>query len=65
MAVIFRDSFFSALEPFTLCVFSRAEYIWHHFTSDDKARILTDKPDIVIWEVVERSIAGVLRDKWE
>jgi len=63
-AVIFRDSFFTALELFTSCVFSRAEYIWHHFTSNDKAHILADKPDIIIWEVVERNIASVLRDKW-
>lgn len=53
-ALIFRDSFFGALEPFTSPLFSEAEYIWKTFGDEDKARVLEFKPDIIIFEAVER-----------
>lgn len=53
-ALIFRDSFFSALEPFTSPLFSEAEYKWKQFRDEDKDYILEYKPDIIIFECVER-----------
>ena len=53
-AIIFRDSFFIALEPFTSPLFSEAEYIWRAFSDSDKEYILKNKPDIIIFEEVER-----------
>jgi len=58
-AIIFRDSFFIALEPFTSTIFSSAEYNWRSFTEADKDYILENKPDIIIWETVERYIGNI------
>jgi hypothetical protein len=63
-ALIFRDSFFSALEPFTSTQFSHAEYIWRWFNESEKQYILENKPDIIIWEVVERRISGIPYSSW-
>jgi hypothetical protein len=64
-AVIFRDSFFSALEPFTSTLFSSAEYHWRWFTGQEAQAILQNKPDIIIWEIVERRMEGVPSFRWE
>ena len=53
-ALVFRDSFFTALEPFVSPLFSEVDYVWKDFTDADKKRILEYKPDIVIFEHVER-----------
>ena len=53
-ALIFRDSFFSTLEPFVSPMFSEAEYKWKQFREEDKDYILEYKPDIIIFESVER-----------
>ena len=53
-AIIFRDSFFTVLEPFTSTLFSKADYRWKMFDDTDKDYILANKPNIIIWEVVER-----------
>ena len=53
-ALVFRDSFFIALEPLVSPLFSEVEYVWKYFTDADKKRILEYKPDIVIFEHVER-----------
>lgn len=58
-ALIYRDSFFSALEPFTSPLFSEAEYIWKRFGSEDKAHVLEFKPDIIIFEAVERAADAI------
>ncbi|MDR1956427.1 MAG: hypothetical protein LBQ30_06190, partial [Treponema sp.] len=63
--IIFRDSFFTALEPFASAQFSSAEYIWRSFNESEKQYILANKPDIIIWEVVERSISGILSSEWK
>ncbi|GHT51027.1 hypothetical protein FACS1894102_6820 [Spirochaetia bacterium] len=63
-AIIFRDSFFSALEPFTSTMFSSAEYNWRWFSESEKEYILQNKPDIIIWEVVERTISGIPNATW-
>jgi hypothetical protein len=64
-AIIFRDSFFSALEPFTSTLFSSAEYNWRQFSEAERNTVLKNKPDIIIWEVVERSISGIPYLKWD
>ena len=64
-AIIFRDSFFYALEPFTSTLFSSAEYHWRWFTEQDTQAILQNKPDIIIWEVVERSTAAIQYSLWQ
>ena len=53
-ALVFRDSFFRALEPFVSPLFSEVNYVWKDFTDADKEQILKYKPDIVIFERVER-----------
>lgn len=53
-AVVYRDSFTVALEPFLSTQFSSAKYFWQMFNDDEKEKILQDKPDIVIWEWAER-----------
>lgn len=63
-ALIFRDSFFTALQPFTSLIFSEAEYRWKQFTVEDKESILADKPDIIIWEVVERYTGNIVNLKF-
>jgi hypothetical protein len=63
-AIIFRDSFFTALEPFTSSLFSSAEYNWRFFNEQEKKYIMENKPDIIIWEIVERYMAGIPYSKW-
>jgi hypothetical protein len=58
-AVIFRDSFFVALAPFTSSIFSQAEYIWKSFEEEDTRHILEAMPDIVIWETGERRLGNI------
>ncbi len=60
-ALIFRDSFFTLLSPFTSSIFSKVNYQGGLFKDDYKTKILKDKPDIVIWEVVERNLYLILR----
>ncbi|TRZ78273.1 hypothetical protein D4R87_01020 [bacterium] len=55
-AIIFRDSFFGHLQPFVSSLFSKAIYNSQLFTEGDKDSILKEKPDIVIFEVVERRL---------
>jgi alginate O-acetyltransferase complex protein AlgJ len=53
-AVIFRDSFASALAPFLSEHFSRAVYLWRNdFAVDD---ILAEHADVVIQEIVGRHL---------
>ncbi len=58
-AVILRDSFFNALEPYFARKFNRSTYIWkwddQNYSSLTKY-IELEKPDIVIEEWVERSL---------
>lgn len=53
-ALVYRDSFCSSLEPFLSAQFSEAEYRWKMFTEEEKDYVKTYRPDIVIWEWVER-----------
>jgi alginate O-acetyltransferase complex protein AlgJ len=63
-AMIFRDSFFMALQPFTSTLFSKAEYLGKFFEDSDQAYILENKPDVIIWEVVERHTNHILSLSW-
>ena len=53
-AIIYRDSYFNAMEQFISPLFSEAEYKWKQFDETEKDYILEHKPDIVIFENVER-----------
>lgn len=60
--IVFRDSFYSALTPYFSTLFSSVEYNWRRITEEDKKNILENKPDLIIFEAVERdslSIAGM------
>jgi hypothetical protein len=63
-ALIYRDSFFSSLEPLVSCLFSKAEYTWKNLEDTDKEHILEEKPDLVIWEIVERHFSDILTTEW-
>jgi alginate O-acetyltransferase complex protein AlgJ len=55
-AVIFRDSFVSALAPFLSEHFSRAVYLWEYdFDADE---VLKEHPDVVIQQIVGRHLFG-------
>ena len=54
-AIVFRDSFGSALVPYLSTLFSDAYYIKKRFGNTDKDFVLQRKPDLVIFEVVERN----------
>ena len=59
-ALIFRDSFFTALDPFFSRKFYRCTYIWQKLNYHILAKYVNDeKPDIVIEEWVERSLPYV------
>ena len=59
-ALIYSDSFIGALEPFVSPLFSEIEYHWERFTESDKDYVLKYKPDIVIFEVVERNAPKII-----
>lgn len=53
-AVVFRDSFASALIPFLSEHFSRAVYMWQH--NVDPATLAAEQPDVVVQEWVTRRL---------
>lgn len=57
--LIFRDSYCTAMQPFLVESFGSTLLIWH--PEFDKKLILSEKPDIVIYEVVERNLDFLLR----
>ncbi|MDR2618888.1 MAG: hypothetical protein LBC62_08470 [Treponema sp.] len=63
-ALIYRDSFFRAVQPYFSNDFSHAEYIWKILDENDKAYIREQKPDILIWEIVERYAGNVPGSWW-
>lgn len=58
-ALVFGDSFFTALEPFVSPLFSETEYIGKNFSESDKEYVLEYKPDIIIFESVERHLPSI------
>jgi hypothetical protein len=62
-ALIYRDSFFSELEPYIARKFRHSTYIWEKLGQDSLiAQIDQHQPDIVIEEWVERSLPYVPRN---
>lgn len=55
-AVIYRDSFCRNLMPYLSTMFSDTEYIWKKIDDFDKDYILKSKPDIIIFEALERML---------
>jgi len=56
-AVIFRDSFFSALQPYISRQFRRSTYIWEKINYNSLTKyVQQENPDIIIDEVIERSL---------
>ena len=60
--VIFRDSFFTAMTKYLSTLFSNAEYNWRRITDDDKKSILANKPDLIIFESVERNSVTIAKE---
>jgi hypothetical protein len=59
-ALVFRDSFFMTLESFTSCIFSSAEYVWDEGSKKNYNYILSQEPDVFIWEIGERGLGQML-----
>lgn len=57
--VMFRDSFGNSLYPYLAPYFSRGEYWWRFPAESDKPYLRSFKPDLVIFEVVERHMQYV------
>lgn len=56
-ALIFRDSFTTALQPYLSRYFSEATYVWEKVSYDTlKQYVDTKKPNIVIEEIIERTL---------
>jgi hypothetical protein len=56
-AVIYRDSFGTALVPYLKEHFSRVVFVWSYQMDADFLAI--EQPDIVIFEMVERGVSGL------
>jgi hypothetical protein len=64
-AIVFRDSFFNWMMPYASAgIFSSAEYFWRQFSEDYKEYILSEKPDIIVWEVFEAYLDRLLNPSW-
>lgn len=61
--LMFRDSFTSEMIPFLSEHFSRSVYVWDQYFNANL--IEKEKPDVVIFEVVERNIETLLIDNPE
>ena len=61
-AMLFGDSFSEALQPFLAEQFDSVEFRFKRITPDCKQDILQVRPDIVIWEWVERKTADIIKD---
>ena len=59
-AVVFHDSFIVSLIQYLSPLFSETEYNWGQFREEDKEYILQNKPDIIIFESVERYSASIV-----
>lgn len=63
-ALVFRDSFFTAVAPFMLDQFQYARYYWQYWNVDTPIEdiLKTVKPNIVIEEIVERLVKTGMAD---
>lgn len=55
-AVMYRDSFGKAIVPYLAETFSKAEFVWTHRFGQRFGAVKRNKPNIVIEQIVERSI---------
>jgi hypothetical protein len=59
-ALIFRDSFFTALQPYISQYFHRATYIWTRPTLMELQKVvMARKPDVVLEERIERDLSEI------
>ncbi|MGL4986580.1 MAG: alginate O-acetyltransferase AlgX-related protein [Treponemataceae bacterium] len=58
-ALVFSDSFFWALKPFFSMNFSSVEVLSNRNIFDDTEYILQNKPDIILFEVIEWNIRNI------
>jgi len=59
-AVIFRDSFFTALQPYFVRSFGRSTYVWERLKYDSLAYyVQRERPDLLIEQIVERGLPYV------
>lgn len=61
--LMYRDSFTNALQPYMSKSFSEAYYLWTYSASEDEIRV--ENPDVVIFEIVERSIGAFSHVPWD
>jgi hypothetical protein len=63
-ALIFRDSFFSSVAPFLARHFQHSKYYWQNWnaTTPIEEMVSSQKPDIVIEEIVERLVKIQMAD---
>jgi len=65
-ALVFRDSFFTSLQPYMSKYFKESTYIWEKMTfSRAKEYIQKSKPDIVIEEWVDRFLPSSLAPEYK
>lgn len=62
---VFMDSYFEYLSVINSVNFHKSIYKWKAFDIHDKQNILEDKPDLIIWEMVERLFERGVNSKWE
>lgn len=60
-AMVFRDSFFNGIEPFFSPLFAETDYIWEQFSEENKEKVLNYKPDVLVFEIVERNAPIICR----
>ncbi|MBO7485960.1 MAG: hypothetical protein J6T84_07845 [Spirochaetaceae bacterium] len=53
-AIVFGDSFALSIKPYLPTMFSETQFNYTHFSEAQKEYILSNKPDIIIFEKVER-----------
>ena len=63
-ALIFRDSFFSSVAPFLAGHFQHSKYYWQNWNTSTPIEeiVRSQKPDIVIEEIVERLVKTQMAD---
>ena len=65
-SLIFRDSFFSSLQPFISQYFKNSTFVWEKMTyKRAQERILINKPHVVIEEWVDRYLPKNLNPQYE
>lgn len=62
--LVYRDSFFTNLQPFISSYFQKATFIWSKLKFKDvQQRIIEDKPDLIIEEWVDRFLPNTVSPK--